>query len=149
MTLLSRIKTATQMAVKAIGGVDPAAEASRVSRARISEYQKRHSSSVIPVDVAVALDEFAQEPLILTVMAQHLGYVLVPVHVGEGHIPSSMELVAKRAGDTMSTTVRIMADGVIDDAEAVELEAELCKLQTAVSHGLRAVRSRIKKRSQA
>ena len=147
MTLLSRIKTATQMAVKAIGGVDPAAEASRVSRARISEYQKRHSSSVIPVDVA--LDEFAQEPLILTVMAQHLGYVLVPVHVGEGHIPSSMELVAKRAGDTMSTTVRIMADGVIDDGEAVELEAELCKLQTAVSHGLRAVRSRIKKGSQA
>lgn len=149
MTLLSRIKTATQMAVKAIGGVDPAAEASRVSRARISEYQKRHSASVIPVDVAVALDEFAQEPLILSVMAQHLGYVLVPVHVGEGHIPSSMELVAKCAGDTMTTTVRIMADGIIDDSEAVELEAELCKLQTAVSHGLRAVRSRIKKGSHA
>lgn len=149
MTLLSRIKTATQMAVKAIGGVDPAAEASRVSRARISEYQKRHSPSVIPVDVAVALDEFAQEPLILTVMAQHLGYVLVPIHVGEGHIPASMEEVARRSGETMATTVRIMADGVIDDEEAVELEADLCKLQTAVSHGLRAVRARIKSGASA
>lgn len=145
MTLLSRIKTATQMAVKAIGGIDPAAEASRVSRARISEYQKRHSSSVIPVDVAVALDEFAQEPLILTVMAQHLGYVLVPIHVGEGHIPKSMEMVALRSGETMATTMRVMADGIIDDGEAVELEADLCKLQTAVGHGLRAVRTRIKK----
>lgn len=144
MTLLSRIKTATQDAVKVIGGVDPAAKASRVSRARISEYQKRHSAAVIPVDVAIALDEFAQEPLILSVMAQHLGFVLVPIHIGEGHIPQTMEVVAARSGDTMATTMRIMADGIIDDDEAVELEGELCRLQTAVSHGLKAVRARIK-----
>ncbi|MFT8951737.1 MAG: hypothetical protein ABF979_05620 [Gluconobacter sp.] len=145
MSLFYELKSATRRAVAFARGVDPAAAATRVSRARISEYQKDHSPSIIPADVAVALDVSNGDPTILTVMAQAEGYILVPIHVGEGHIPSSMELVAKRAGDTMTTTVRIMADGVIDDGEAVELEAELCKLQTAVSHGLRAVRSRIKK----
>ncbi|GBR05964.1 hypothetical protein [Gluconobacter cerinus] len=53
------LKTATQLAVRAIGGIDAAAALTRVGRARISEYQNRNSATTAPIDVAIVLDEFA------------------------------------------------------------------------------------------
>ncbi|WP_244974403.1 hypothetical protein [Gluconobacter cerinus] len=53
------LKTATQLAVRAIGGINAAAAVTCVGRTRISEYQNRNSETTAPVDVAIVLDEFA------------------------------------------------------------------------------------------
>lgn len=59
------IKTATQAVIRAVGGVDAAASFVRVGRSQLSDYQNRHSQSVVPVDVAIEMDRCAQEPIIL------------------------------------------------------------------------------------
>ena len=83
------LKTATQLAVRAIGGIDAAAAVTRVGGARISEYQNRNSATTAPVDVAIVLDEFAQEPFILQAMAHELGHHLTPVQLATAMWPKS------------------------------------------------------------
>ncbi|MFT8770113.1 MAG: hypothetical protein ABF459_04365 [Gluconobacter cerinus] len=53
------LKTATQLAVRTIGGIDASAAVTRVGRARISEYQNCNSATTAPIDVAIVLNEFA------------------------------------------------------------------------------------------
>ncbi|MEJ5141352.1 hypothetical protein [Gluconobacter albidus] len=136
------LKTATQLAVRAIGGIDAAAAVTRVGRARISEYQNRNSTTTAPVDIAIVLDEFAQEPLILGAMAHAAGYTLTPLHLGHGDVAEIMEGVACNAGLTMATTVRVLADGIITPDEAADLSRDLSKLQRVVTHALQVVHAK-------
>ncbi|MBS1029165.1 hypothetical protein [Gluconobacter albidus] len=140
MNHVPALKTATQMAVRAIGGIDAAAAVTRVGRARISEYQNRNSTTTAPVDIAIVLDEFAQEPFILQTMAHELGYNLTPIQLGHGDVAEIMEDVADKANDTMKMTIRVLADGIVTVEEAHSLGHELTKLRRVVDHALKIVR---------
>ncbi|WP_336946698.1 phage regulatory CII family protein [Asaia sp. HN010] len=120
-----QIKTATQAAIQAVGGIDAAASFVRVGRSQLSDYQNRHSPSVVPVDVAVELDKCAQQPVILSVMASQLGFMLLPIDLGDGCAATSMAEVASTVGDTMNATMRALSDGKIDQHEAMDLAHRL------------------------
>lgn len=134
------IKTATQAAIRAVGGVDAAASFARVGRSQLSDYQNRHSPSIVPVDVAVELDKCAQEPIILSAMALAEGHSLVALHFGEGDVAASVADIAETSGETLREAVLVLADGVVTQEEAVALEQRLHDLQRAVSHSLNVVR---------
>ncbi|NVN44479.1 hypothetical protein HW537_11280 [Asaia siamensis] len=120
-----QIKTATQAAIKAVGGVDAATSFVRVGRSQVSDYQNRQSPMIVPVDIAVALDACAQQPIILGVMASQLGFTLLPIDLGTGCAASSMAEVASTVGETMNATMKALADGEIAQHEAVDLVRRL------------------------
>ncbi|MDL2172029.1 MULTISPECIES: hypothetical protein [Asaia] len=122
------LKTATQAAIRHLGGVEAAASCTRVGKTQISEYQNRNSSHVAPVDVAVALDLYAQEPLILASMAAIEGYALLPLTFGEGCAATAMGDVAASASGTLTAALRALADGEIDRPEAQDLSLRLSHL---------------------
>ncbi|GBQ93805.1 hypothetical protein [Gluconobacter albidus] len=142
MNTVASIKTATQAAINRIGSIDAAASVVRVGRSQLSEYQSRNYPAVVPVDVAIVLDEFAQEPLILGAMAHAAGYTLTPLHLGHGDVAEIMEGVACNAGLTMATTIRVLADGIIMPDEAADLSRDLAKLQRVVTHALQVVHAK-------
>lgn len=137
------IKTATQAVIRAVGGVDAAASFVRVGRSQLSDYQNRHSPSVVPVDVAIEMDRCAQEPLILSAMATTAGYALLPIKLGEGCVATSMERVAATAGQTMATTVRVLADGIVEPHEAADLSRDLAELIRVATVALQAVQAKV------
>lgn len=122
------IKTATQAVIRAVGGVDAAASFVRVGRSQLSDYQNRHSSSVVPVDVAIEMDRCAQEPVILAAMAAIEGFALLPIEFGEGCAATAMGDVAASASGTMTAALRALADGRIDRSEAQDLSLRLSHL---------------------
>lgn len=122
------LKTATQAAIRHLGGVEAAASCTRVGKTQISEYQNRNSAHIAPIDVAVALDVFAQEPHILAAMAMIEGYALLPIAFGEGCAATAMGDVAASASGTLTAALRALADGRIDRSEAQDLSQRLSHL---------------------
>ena len=51
-----------------------------------------------------------------------------------------MEDVANKANDTVKTTIRVLADGIVTVEEAHKLGHELTKLRRVVDHALKIVR---------
>lgn len=140
---IARIKTATQAAIRLVGGVEAAASCTRVGKTQISEYQNRNTALVVPVDVAIELDAYAQQPLILSAMATTAGYALLPIKLGEGCVATSMEHVAATAGQTMATTVRVLADGIVEPHEAADLSRDLAELIRVATVALQAVQAKL------
>jgi len=134
------IKTATQAVIRAVGGVDAAASFVRVGRSQLSDYQNRHSPSVVPVDVAIEMDRCAQEPIILAAMALAEGYILTPIKVGEGDLASDIEKVSHSFNETIATTLRVLADGIVEEHEVIEMRAALSCLHRVVGHALHNLR---------
>ncbi|NVN44827.1 hypothetical protein HW537_13060 [Asaia siamensis] len=122
---LAQIKTGTQAAVRAVGGVEAAASITRVGATQISNYQTRTNPLVVPVDIAVELDRCAQQPLILSVMAAIEGYTLIPIAFGDGCAATAMGDVASSASGTMTAAIKALSDGKIDRAEAQDLSHRL------------------------
>ncbi|MCE0743353.1 hypothetical protein LWC05_05535 [Acetobacter sicerae] len=133
---IAAIKTATKKAIDLNGNLDAAATIVRVGRSQLSDYSSRNSPQVVPVDVAVALDIGAEEPLILSAMALAEGFLVVPMHAGTGDVAENMSQIARGAGDLMSTTIRVLADGQVDIEEAQELRQQLHALRHLVDAGL-------------
>lgn len=136
-----KIKTATQAAIKVVGGVDAAASFVRVGRSQLSDYQNRHSQSVVPVDVAIDLDTSAQEPFILAAMALAEGYILSPLKMGEGDLATDIEKVSHSFNETIATTLRVLADGVVEEHEVTAMRATLSSLHRVVGHALNNLRA--------
>ncbi|RUT25989.1 hypothetical protein C0V97_09145 [Asaia sp. W19] len=125
---VASLKTATQAAIRQLGGVEAAASCTRVGKTQISEYQNRNSAHVVPVDVALALDLYAQQPLILAAMASIEGCALLPIAFGEGCAATAMGEVASSASGTMTAAIVALADGQIDRTEAADLSQRLGEL---------------------
>ncbi|MBS1014467.1 phage regulatory CII family protein [Acetobacter persici] len=121
------LKTATKQAVEHVGGIDAAATISRVGRTQFSDYSNRQRDGMVPVDVALDLDHCAEKPLILAAMAQALGYVIIPQHIGAGDFGNDMSEFAMSSGDILSTAMRILDDHRIDPPEADEIAPKLSR----------------------
>lgn len=137
---IAAIKTATKQAVTAVGGIDAAASATRVGRSQIADYYNRNSPQVVPADVAVALDQCAEHPHILSAMAHAEGYAILPIRVGDGDIAQDMQDIALGAGDLMSETVRVLADGIVTEDERHALMTRLQTLNHFVNHAMATLR---------
>lgn len=125
------LKSVVGLAVKTAGGQENAVNVnSRIGRAAaFSDYanpllEDRHC----PIDVAVELDQFNPEPLVLRAMARLTGHVLVALPEVAGSA-SPLGRVTGRAlkevGEVFSTLGRQLDDGVLTAVEDRRLEREL------------------------
>lgn len=115
------IKTATKEVVQRVGGYEAAASISRVGKSTLSDYGNRNSPLIVPVDVAIVLDCCAQQPIILAAMANAEGYMLVPLHFGEGHIPRDMAKFADKSSQAIQRGFEALDDRRVDVHEAHEI----------------------------
>lgn len=126
---VASIKEATLKAINTIRTFDVAASFTRVQKTQLSGYVNKSQPFVVPLDVAIDLDQAAQQfsghAPILTVYAQSLGYVVIPLHVGPGDFGQDMSEFAITSGDVLGTAVRILEDGRIDPHEAREIAPKL------------------------
>ncbi|WP_264786542.1 hypothetical protein [Gluconobacter cerinus] len=67
-------------------------------------------------------------------------YHLTPVQLGHGDVVEIMEDVADKANDTVKTTIRVLADGIVTVEEAHKLGHELTKLRRVAEHAMKIVR---------
>lgn len=117
------LKTATKLLIHAVGGLEAAASACRVSVSVLSEYQSRnHPERMMPVDVALQLEAVAGEAVVTGAMARLQGLSLG--RPAEGEVPAigrAVALVARQAGAAAATFLDAHSDGHLDAGERAEL----------------------------
>ena len=118
---IRRIKAATRIAIEKAGGQTYAAEISRVSQSKLSEYASFHQDErFIPADVIADIEAFIEEPIITRELAEQQGYVLVKADVIAS--PTSVIGLAKqistRSGNLVAAIIGAIEDGKIDRIEA-------------------------------
>ena len=122
---LATLKNATLKAVNAIHDFDAAAGFTRVGKTQLHGYTNKAMPAVVPLDVALDLDQAAGHAPILSAYAQALGYVVIPIHVGPGHFGEDMSEYSLVSGDMVATAFRILEDRVIDPQEANEIAPKI------------------------
>lgn len=144
------LKAATRRAVDMAGGGDAFQHVTRIRAAQLSKCGSANEENVatfLPVDVAVEADKEAGSPIILSAMAEVLGYQIVPIalaaSVGVKPISERDALrVARQAADVVNAMVKAIEDGQVDSAEEREITREIDELKVALVDVMRRARVR-------
>lgn len=120
-----------------LGGVEAVHEATGYPTALISMAGNVHvPDRHLPSNQILAWDRLAVQmggpPLITAAIARCIGYDVVPRRIGEGCVAASAERVARSSGKLLGDTLRVVADGVIEPAEATQLAIGLAELHFVV-----------------
>lgn len=131
---IRQIKTATAVAIHTLGGLEAAATVCRASFQTLGGYQNRNRPDlIIPLDVALELDEACGEPVILSALARMQGFTLqAPGQVEKPHIETAMAQIAGGAGTLLATFVEANRDKHLDDAEQMRLREQLDSIEAGV-----------------
>ncbi|MFT8519427.1 hypothetical protein [Acetobacter syzygii] len=133
---LAIIKNATLKAVNAIHDFDAAAGFTRIGKTQLHGYTNKTMPAVVPLDVALDLDQAAGHAPILTAYAHALGYVVIPLHVGLGDFGQDMSEYSLVSGDMVATAFRILEDRVIDLEEANEIAPKMALAKQLLERAL-------------
>lgn len=137
---IATLKQATLRASNAIGTAENAAAFTRVQKTQINAYTHLHQPAVVPLDVALDLDQAAHalrgHTPILSAYAGTLGFVILPLHVGPGDFGRDMSEYSMVSGEMVSTAIRILEDGVIDPQEANEIAPKMAKTKHVLERAL-------------
>lgn len=126
----TELKGVVKLAIAQAGGQENAANvSSRIKRhSAFSEYANPEvAERVMPIDVAVEIDAFNGNALIVSAMARQLGYVVVAAP-GVAHATSDIMALCKIAtesGEAVAAFGQARADGVITVAEAKTVRQQL------------------------
>lgn len=72
------IKAATRRLIRACGGLEDAADETRVSAQTLCLYQSPNRSEYVPADVVADLEQVCGDPVVTRALAKAAGYDLVP-----------------------------------------------------------------------
>jgi len=138
----ARLKAATRDLVKMAGGPNRASTVTRVVPSKLTEYGSPHLSTHMPLDVIADLEADVGEPVVTSVLADLMGFVLVPkaaTKQPDQTIAASMGEVAKDVGDVLCKLGAALSDGSVTVEEALkilpsvrEAETELSELEEAL-----------------
>lgn len=135
------LKSAARSALSLIGPAKQLVAVSRISEGHLSKCINRDLPDFLPVDVALEADRLAGAPVIVSAMADLLGFRLVPLD-GESasafDAAKGLDIVADAVA--MAQTMReAAADGRIDELERREISDRINGQIKALQDTLRAV----------
>ncbi|WP_065091615.1 phage regulatory CII family protein [Rhizobium leucaenae] len=143
------LKAATRRALTMAGGGDSFQHVTRVSAAQLSKYSgQAEEKSFMPIDVAVEADIEANSPIILSAMAEILGYQLVPagtvinVAVKPVTIKDALTIANEAADVVKAITEALTDDDRIDGAEERAITREIDETMRALQDVLGRLRIR-------
>lgn len=127
------LKTATKLLIGRVGGLEAAASVCRVSVPVLSEYGSRnHAERMMPIDVALQLEECAGEPIVTGAMARLQGLAVArPEAVQVPAIGASVGAAVAQAGALASELLSAQADGRLDEGERASLLARAESVRNA------------------
>lgn len=122
------LKAATRRAIEIAGGARSFAAVTRIKEGNLSKYgspNEDHAETFMPIDVAVEADMEAGSPIILSAMAEMLGYKLVPLAGSDDDanaVTAADALnIANEAGDVVRSITEALADGKVCAADRKEI----------------------------
>lgn len=137
------LKSLLRALIDRCGGFDAAATCVRVSRSQLHNYTAMDSDNFAPVDVVAALEAVAGEPLVTAELARRADHALVPLDLqGEGEIPCSIAAFGREVSEVFASYAGGMADGVLTDEEAADLERKLLDVKRVSDLSIAALRRR-------
>ena len=128
----ARLKTATALLIRSVGGLEAAASVCRSPVTRLSDFQNPHKPDTIPADVVADLECVAAQPIVTAVMATLAGHALIPLDIpGEGSEISAIAEVGRDASLVFAEWANAMRDGALDAKERAALADSLAELARA------------------
>ncbi|MCO5071109.1 MAG: hypothetical protein M9944_07880 [Rhizobiaceae bacterium] len=128
---MKKIKVRTGQLIKLAGGPELFQHSAGVPKDRLSKYSSPSESTVIRLDVALALDRQLEAPMMLSFVAEMLGYRLVPIEGGpeDGDRVTLADLadLHRADGDVTATLSDALTDGVIDIGERRQTRASISR----------------------
>jgi hypothetical protein len=148
------LKAATRRAVDMAGGGDAFQHVTRIRAAQLSKCGSTgadNAATFLPIDVAVEADMEAGSPIILSAMAEALGYQVVPlaqvINVEVKPVSERDALrVAREAADVVNAIVTAIEDGAIDSSEERDITREIDQLKAVLVDVMR--RASVRARAQ-
>lgn len=116
-----------RLLIKACGGLERAADNCRLEKSRLQEFQDTQSGAFMPADVIADLEGYAGEPLYSGAIAKERPAEPMP----KGLLEEGME-TAEAGVDLMRMVRQALADGRIDAAEGLRIEAQLLAIESQV-----------------
>lgn len=134
------LKAATRRALDMAGGGDAFQHVTRVKAGNLSKYGSNGEDNLdkfMPIDVAVEADLEANSPIIVSAMAEMLGYKLVPIAGGTESVADALAIadvlkIANEMGDVVRATTEALADGHVDGAERKEITRQIDEAMQAL-----------------
>lgn len=127
------LKTATRRLIRAAGGVESAAMATRVGKSALSDYQNPAMvDHFMPIDVVVDLERDTGADHVTQALCRVAGGFFVqadagsrgPVVIGlTEHLPG----IGRSVGDVLAETAKALADGKISALERADLIKQIDK----------------------
>ncbi len=136
------LKSATRAAVRSAGPIAVLANETRLDGGTISRAGNLRETNYIPIDDAVRIDAMTGDCRIVRAMARLLGYRLVPINAQDNSQPSLVHdagIMAREAGELVSDTIEVSADGNITPNEARIVDDGAA----AVEHCAQSIRKRV------
>lgn len=126
------LKAAIRRAIEIAGGARSFAAVTRIKEGNLSKYgspNEEHAETFMPIDVAVEADLEAGSPIIVSAMAEMLGFKLVPINgVDENAtvVTAADALnIANETGDVIRSITSALADGKICAADRKDITREV------------------------
>jgi len=111
------LKAATRRAIEIAGGARSFAAVTRIKEGNLSKYgspNEEHAETFMPIDVAVEADMEAGSPIILSAMAEMLGYKLVPMAAAADDPDVITQADALTVANEMSDVIRVITTALAD-----------------------------------
>lgn len=129
------LKLATQAMIKGVGGLEAAADFSRLGKSRLGECQSHnHPESFVPIDVVASLEPLARErsgwPHVTRALCRRMGGVFVEQPYVRATGADLLTLLAKHAQESADVSRAIceaVADGKVSPAEARRTRIEVAQ----------------------
>lgn len=127
------IKTYTRQLIAAVGDLEAAASCCRVSKSVLGEYQDRNNDRYMPVDVALALEQVAQKPILTAALAAAQGYTLARADASPmADVRRSVAALSRHAGELVARHTEADEDGVLDQHERADLLRQAQQVSVAL-----------------
>lgn len=129
------LKLATQAMIKGVGGLEAAADYSRLGKSRLGECQSHnHQDSFAPIDVVATLEPLARErsgwPHVTRALCRRMGGMFVERPDVRATGADLLQLLGKHAQESADVSRAIceaVADGKVEPKEARRVRAEVAQ----------------------
>lgn len=129
-----QLTTLVKKLIKRAGGADYFE--TRVARTHLHNYgDSNHLDLNAPIDIIADLEKEAGEPIVTTLLAQRLGYILVPVNMNDTTREPYEILsdVGSEAGELISKLGKNLKDNNVSRVEALETLPKIYSMFAALS----------------
>ncbi len=136
----ARLKTATSVLVRDLGGVDAAAVTTRVGRTMLDDYGLPGSRHFAPVDVVLDLERVLRRPVVTQQLALASGFDLVPIEAAQGGlVPARLAAFGREVAALFGEAAMALADHTLTEPEAETLRARVAETRRTLGELLAAL----------